>query len=557
MIDEKRIMEQIEIEMGSLSIPGMKLLFILDKLEILGGLETYLINLCQELNSRGHKIMIDCSTINPRLGELFTFAEIWAGKTIEEIQELISTEEVDLIHCQSDLAAKRGLLLHQLTRIPFVITWHGAYSSDEFPVIAEEAERIVCVSEEIYNMFLIQYPAAESKMLVIQNGVSITDFRPGMAEKSSGEVTFIGRIGEDRVVGLKCLIEGFMQSSLGRLNIIGLESLPGIEENPRLNFVGEITNVYDYIAKSDIVVATGRGAREAMACGKPCIVMSNWGYDGIVIPSQLKKMEYANFSGRGIGRPLSSGAILHDLDMLSSAELRSKLGIYGRYLAEAFYDNVKTTDSVVKIYIQAIKENKLHGKYSIISNEILDKSLMSIPVTADCTVNSECSINLDFDPIFLGKYKSSVYRYYAKTDLIGLSNDIRIVKALFQFFCLKNDNIYGADIGVYQVLEFWDETEIDWLNHPAISDMQAAKAQANDAYSWITFDITDLVRQWVDNTVPNYGICLKSEEEAEGQIIVGFNRHCANLAARPRLIVEYTDVKIADSTSIPKPATRT
>jgi len=540
MIEEKRIIEQIKIEMGSLSISGMRLLFILDKLDILGGLETYLINLCQELSNRGHKIIIDCSTINPRLGKLFAFAEIWAGKTIEEIQELICTKEVDLIHCQSDLAAKRGLLLHQLTRIPLVITWHGAYSSDEFPDIAEEAERIICVSEEIYNMFLIQYPAAEPKMLVIQNGVSITDFRPGMAEKASGEVTFIGRIGEDRVVGLKYLIEGFMQSSLGRLNIVGLGSLPGIEENPRLNFVGEINNVYDYIAKSDIVVATGRGAREAMACGKPCIVMSNWGYDGIVIPSRLKKMEYANFSGRGICRPLSAGAILQDLDMLSSAELRSKLGIYGRYLAETLYDNQKTTDRAVKIYTQAIMGNKLPGKYPVSDNEISDKGSIPLPVTADCTVNSECSNNLNFDPIFLGKFKSSVYRYFLKTDLNGFSNDMRIVKALFQFFCLKNDNISGADISVYQVLGFWNEMEIDWFNQPAISDIPAAKAQANDAYSWITFDISDLVRQWVDKAIPNYGICLKIEDEMEGQIIVGLNRHCANLAARPRLIIEYT-----------------
>lgn len=541
MLDKKMIIEQIEIEMGSLIIPRMRLLFILDKLEILGGLETYLINLCKELNSRGHSIIIDCSTINPKLGELFAFAEIWAGKTIEETQELICTKDVDLIHCQSDLAAKRGLLLHQLTQIPFVITWHGAYSRDVLPEIAKEAERIICVSEEIYNMFFIQYNAAKPKMLVIQNGVSITDFRPGRTEKASGEVTFIGRIGEDRVVGLKYLIEGFLQSSLECLNIVGLESLPGIEENPRLNFVGEINNVYDYISRSDIVVATGRGAREAMAGGKPCIVMSNWGYDGIVIPSMLKKMEYANFSGRGIGRPLSAGIIQQDLDMLSSAELRSKLGIYGRYLAETLYDNDKTTDSVVKVYTQAIMGNKLLGKDPLSDNGIYDKGSISIPVTADCTVNSECSSNLDFDPIFLGKFKSSVYRYYVKTDLTSYSSDMRVVKALFQFFCLKNDNTSGGDISVYQVLGLWNEMEIDWSNQPAISDIQAAKAQADDAYSWITFDITDLVQQWVDKAIPNYGICLKIEDEMEGQFIVGLNRHCVNLAARPRLIIEYTD----------------
>lgn len=541
MINENKIIEQIEIEMGSLNIPQMKLLFVLDKLEILGGLETYLINLCKELNRRGHKVLLDCSTVNPKLGKMFAFAEILEGKTIEEMQELIGTKEIDLIHCQSDLAAKRGLLLHQLTRIPFVITWHGAYSRDEFPEIAQKAEKIICVSEEIYNMFLRQYPLAEPKMLVIQNGVSITEFRPGMAEKTSGEVTFIGRIGEDRVVGLKCLIEGFMQSSLGILNIIGLGSLPGIGYNPRINFVGEIENVYDYIAKSDIVVATGRGAREVMACGKPCIVMSNWGYDGIITPPRLKQMEYANFSGRGICRPLSAGAILQDLNMLSSAELRSKLGIYGRHLAETLYDNEKITDRVAKIYTQAIIGNKLLGKDPVSGNEIFDKSLISIPATADCTVNSECSFNLDFDPIFLGKFKSSVYRYFVKADLNGLSNDTRIVKALFQFFCLKNDNISGADIGVYQVLGFWNEMEIDWFNQPTVSDIRAAKAHANDTYCWISYDITDLVRKWIDKAIPNYGICLKLEDESEGQIIVGLNRHCANLAARPRLIVEYTD----------------
>lgn len=539
-MDEKGIIEQIEIAMGSLSIPKMKLLFILDKLEILGGLETYLLNLCKELNRRGHKVIMDCSTVNPKLGKMFAFAEILEDKTIEEIQELICTKEVDLIHCQSDLAAKRGLLLHQLTRIPLVITWHGVYTRDEFPEIAQKAAKIICVSEEIYNMFLRQYPSPEPKMLVIQNGVSITEFRPSIAEKPSSEVTFIGRIGEDRAVGLKYLIESFIQSSFKILNIIGLESLPGIEDNPRINFVGEIESVNDYIARSDIVVATGRGAREAMSCGKPCIVMSNWGYDGIITPSRLKKIEYANFSGRGICRPLSTDAILQDLNMLSSVELRNKLGIYGRYLAETLYDNERTTDQVVKVYTQAIKGNKLPGKNPEPSNEIFDKSLIFIPVTAGCTVNSICSINLGFDPIFLGKFKSSVYRYFVKTDFNGFSNDMKITKALFQFFCLKNDNISGADIGVYQVLGFWNEMEIDWFNKPALSNIRATKAQANDAYCWITFDITDLARKWVDKTIPNYGICLKLQDELEGQLLVGLNRHYANLAARPRLIVEYT-----------------
>jgi len=542
MIDEKKIIEQIEFEMGLLSIPKKKLLFILDKLEILGGLETYLINLCQELSKRGHKVIMDCSTVNPKLGKMFAFAEIWEGKSIEEIQELICAREVDLIHCQSDLAAKRGLLLHNLTRIPFVITWHGAYFINEFPEIAQKAEKIICVSEEVHNMLSTQYPSAEPKMLVIQNGVSIADFKPGIAETPSGKATFIGRIGEDRVVGLKYLIESFMQSSFEILNIIGLSSLPGIENNPRINFVGEIENVYDYIAESDIVIATGRGAREAMSCGKPCIVMSNWGYDGIIIPCRLKKMEYANFSGRGICQPLSADIILQDLNILASVELRNKLGIYGRYLVETLYDNEKITDRMEIIYHQAIEDNQFHSKEPVNSNETFHISSIRIPATADCTVNSECNINLDFDQVFLGKFKSSIYRYFVKTDLNGFSNDMKIVKALFQFFCMRNDNDNNVDIGAYQVLGHWNETEIEWLNKPAVSDIRAAKAQAGDTYCWITFDITELVRKWVGKTIPNYGICLKLENELEGQIVSGFNRHCTNTAAWPRLVVEYIDI---------------
>jgi hypothetical protein len=65
-----------------------------------------------------------------------------------------------------------------------------------------------------------------------------------------------------------------------------------------------VWNVEDKINAADIVITLGRGAYEAMACGRAVIIYDSRPYspfktaDGIVTRSNAKKLATHNFSGR-------------------------------------------------------------------------------------------------------------------------------------------------------------------------------------------------------------------------------------------------------------------
>ncbi|MBS4026627.1 MAG: glycosyltransferase [Clostridia bacterium] len=365
MIRNKEIIEQVELEIIKPKGKKHTILVVMDEMITLGGLETYTYSLCKELAKREHKVILSCSKISPTMGTLFSFIDIFHDLPVEKICALLQEKKVNLIHCHPFGSAKIALELHQKTKVPFVITWHGAYYTDDFPQIVQKTEKVICVSQEAQDILLKKYPLAKQKTIIIQNGVDTTDFKPEVSKETLNEITLIARGNIDRLAGLKYLINSFLQSSFHRLNILGFNNEAKIIQDIRLNFVGEVSNVKDYITNADLVVATGRGVREALACGKPCIVMSNWGYDGIVSPATLKEMEYANFSGRGIGEPLMEEKITADLNLLMSEELRRTLGNYGRHLAENLYDIKSLTDKLEIAYLQAIENSKL-PKVSIV-----------------------------------------------------------------------------------------------------------------------------------------------------------------------------------------------
>jgi len=57
-------------------------------------------------------------------------------------------------------------------------------------------------------------------------------------------------------------------------------------------------NVEDYINEADLVVSLGRGAYEAMACGRNVIIYDYRGGDGFVTPASVPVFRHCNCSGR-------------------------------------------------------------------------------------------------------------------------------------------------------------------------------------------------------------------------------------------------------------------
>lgn len=141
----------------------------------------------------------------------------------------------------------------------------------------------------------------------------------------------------------------------------------GTEQNIMQEKVNEITNgeqqvdfvgwktgkkLSNYYNKSDIVIAPGRCALEAMSCGKPVIAIGSKKYNGLVTKENWTQGVYTNFGGFGYKMDdYIEGSIENDLQKVISDEaLRNELGQLGITITDLFYNETEINKKIVGIY---------------------------------------------------------------------------------------------------------------------------------------------------------------------------------------------------------------
>jgi hypothetical protein len=80
-------------------------------------------------------------------------------------------------------------------------------------------------------------------------------------------------------------------------------SRKGIEFKSHNKFTNPVWNIEKEIWQNQIVISLGRGACEAISCGRPVLVLDSRHYqplmaDGMVTPGNINKLAKCNFSGR-------------------------------------------------------------------------------------------------------------------------------------------------------------------------------------------------------------------------------------------------------------------
>ena len=70
-------------------------------------------------------------------------------------------------------------------------------------------------------------------------------------------------------------------------------------------------------------------------------------------------------------------------------------------------------------------------------------------------------------------------------------------------------------ITTYRISSGWSEMSVNWNNKPSFGESYgAASIKASSNWRYVAFDVTELVRAWVNNTHPNYGIMLRGPESS-------------------------------------------
>ena len=242
-------------------------------LKKLGGSETFTYTLIQELKRRGFEV------------RYYTTQKGIVSNAIEAL----GVPFIDLPSCSLKAPVFDLILASHYTMVeaaavyargPIIQTVHGTTPKLEAP--SPLASCFVAISEEVKR----QLAAKGFKSEVIYNGVDCSRFYP--IRPLNDKVKRVFSLCHSEV--LNNMLESIFRKH-------------GIEFVFHNKYKNPVWPIEDEINKSDMVISLGRGAYEAMACGRPVLVMDQRPYGTLAIDGMITKNNFfylmqCNCSGR-------------------------------------------------------------------------------------------------------------------------------------------------------------------------------------------------------------------------------------------------------------------
>lgn len=130
---------------------------------------------------------------------------------------------------------------------------------------------------------------------------------------------------------------------------------------------------------------------------------------------------------------------------------------------------------------------------------------------------------------------------------ITLAEDMAGKAALTSTFDVYETWSYSCSpraINVYRIAEPWTATIVKWSSQPAVHTPKADQIDVAKGYNgggcadgWISFDVSNLVRNWLTGTADNYGLELRADDEADSY---GWKKFKSlETASNPHLTIAY------------------
>lgn len=313
----------------ALSGRDLRLVLTINELHRLAGTQTFTYLLATHLKRRGVDLLV------------YTFDAGYVSASLREQGVAVTTDaaeiarfEPDVIHAQHNATAV--LMRAVLPSTPMVFHSHGVLPAAEHaPSIALGIFRYLAVSEEVRDRLILNGVAPHSTV-VLRNPVDTQRFSGGRPLRRKPRTALV--LGRDlRDAQVRHLARTC--SSLGvRLKTVGIGNRDTRWAIERL--IGQV----------DIVFALGRGAIEAMSCGRAVYVWGHSGADGWITPSSIDELQKCNFSGRRFARPMSSAELrteLLDYDARMGEENRAL--VLDRFAIDSYVDRL------LDVYGQALR----------------------------------------------------------------------------------------------------------------------------------------------------------------------------------------------------------
>ena len=224
----------------------------------------------------------------------------------------------DLIHAHPGPSRTLALQAAAISGVPVVFTIHGAWF-DGVQHYAQRLAAIVCVSPAVLEAVIPlcpNHPAIDC----IPNGIQAARFEdPCDALSEPGHVVVASRLDADKRVLIDTLVglweaqAKHAESRTLRYTIAGQGTLEGELKTAaqRLGIAVDFAGWQDADAlarlytRASAVIASGRGALEALAMGKPTLALASAGATEVFDTSHILEAARCNFGGYGAMPPKS------------------------------------------------------------------------------------------------------------------------------------------------------------------------------------------------------------------------------------------------------------
>jgi len=362
-----------------------------------GGAETHAVSLAKQLKRRGIDVIVashggkltrllENSGIRHYTLPLDRKSPLHLVNSIRGLTNIVKRHEVNIVHAHARIPAWISQWVSFVTGCPYITTSHGIYSTGwGMSLITTWGRKVIAVSEDVKKHLINGFKVSPDKIIVIPNGIDLEQFNPQNVDSSPVEKQ-LGLKHDD----LKIIYISRLMGARGEIALRLIEAMPEIAkvfptvnlvivgEGDKYEAIKQMAAEYNlksqenkvivtgarldtpvFMNMADVAVGVGRVALEAMAMEKPVIIAGEAGFMGILGPENFKMAMKHNFSGRGANMKTDALNIADSIKtLLSDAQLRKKLGTFGRQEVARYFSIETMTDEVLEVYHQVIKEDK-------------------------------------------------------------------------------------------------------------------------------------------------------------------------------------------------------
>jgi hypothetical protein len=134
---------------------------------------------------------------------------------------------------------------------------------------------------------------------------------------------------------------------------------------------------------------------------------------------------------------------------------------------------------------------------------------------------------------------------FLKFDLSEISSDKNINRAELYLYGFESTNngasssLTGANHSILcRITESWEPETVSWSNQPSFVTTNAVLIDSCNTIENYVIDVTEHVRDMVQNPSANYGWILKQQNEAFYRKMIFASSDHENEALRPKLVIE-------------------